>query len=70
MGQKMRVGTVTNHTSPLADNHRLEERETGGRAVLHDQEFTYSVIVAENHPPYAGGRWKLRLSTSIAHFFR
>lgn len=25
-------------------------RMTGGRAVLHDQELTYSVIVSENHP--------------------
>jgi lipoate-protein ligase A len=25
-------------------------RPTGGRAVLHDQELTYSVIVAESHP--------------------
>jgi lipoyl(octanoyl) transferase len=39
------------------DFKRLEEhgigfvrRMTGGRAILHDQELTYSVIVAENHP--------------------
>ncbi|WP_379134921.1 biotin/lipoate A/B protein ligase family protein [Paenibacillus sp. sgz500958] len=25
-------------------------RSTGGRAVLHDQELTYSIIVSENHP--------------------
>jgi len=25
-------------------------RMTGGRAVLHDQELTYSVVVSENHP--------------------
>jgi lipoate-protein ligase A len=25
-------------------------RATGGRAVLHDKELTYSVIVSENHP--------------------
>ncbi len=25
-------------------------RPTGGRAVLHDQELTYSVIVSEDHP--------------------
>lgn len=28
----------------------LVRRLTGGRAVLHDQELTYSVIVPENHP--------------------
>jgi len=28
----------------------LVRRLTGGRAVLHDQELTYSVIVSEDHP--------------------
>ncbi|RBW70589.1 lipoate--protein ligase family protein [Bacillus taeanensis] len=28
----------------------LVRRPTGGRAVLHDQELTYSVIVSEDHP--------------------
>lgn len=28
----------------------LVRRLTGGRAVLHDKELTYSVIVSENHP--------------------
>ncbi|MFD1017596.1 lipoate--protein ligase family protein [Thalassobacillus hwangdonensis] len=28
----------------------LVRRQTGGRAVLHDQELTYSVIVSEEHP--------------------
>ncbi len=27
----------------------LVRRQTGGRAVLHDQELTYSVLVSENH---------------------
>ncbi|MGN8644464.1 lipoate--protein ligase family protein [Gracilibacillus sp. HCP3S3_G5_1] len=33
-------------------NHGIElvRRLTGGRAVLHDQELTYSVIVSEEHP--------------------
>ncbi|WP_089740075.1 lipoate--protein ligase family protein [Gracilibacillus ureilyticus] len=31
-------------------NIPLVRRLTGGRAVLHDQELTYSVIVSENHP--------------------
>ncbi|MFD2617824.1 lipoate--protein ligase family protein [Terrilactibacillus laevilacticus] len=29
---------------------RLVRRPTGGRAVLHDDELTYSVIVSEDHP--------------------
>lgn len=29
---------------------QLVRRLTGGRAVLHDKELTYSVIVGENHP--------------------
>ncbi|MDN7242649.1 lipoate--protein ligase family protein [Planococcus sp. N028] len=28
----------------------LVRRQTGGKAVLHDQELTYSVIVSEEHP--------------------
>jgi lipoate-protein ligase A len=30
-------------------------RPTGGRAVLHDQELTYSIIVAENYPGMPSG---------------
>jgi len=30
-------------------------RPTGGRAVLHDQELTYSVIVSEGHPKMPSG---------------
>lgn len=30
-------------------------RITGGRAVLHDEELTYSIIVDENHPLMHGG---------------
>ncbi len=30
-------------------------RTTGGRAVLHDDELTYSIIVGENHPLMQGG---------------
>jgi lipoyl(octanoyl) transferase len=32
------------------NNLGLVRRPTGGRAVLHDQELTYSVIVSEDHP--------------------
>ncbi|WP_219914583.1 lipoate--protein ligase family protein [Thalassobacillus sp. CUG 92003] len=30
--------------------YQLVRRQTGGRAVLHDQELTYSIIVSEEHP--------------------
>ncbi|UOQ95760.1 lipoate--protein ligase family protein [Halobacillus shinanisalinarum] len=30
--------------------YELVRRQTGGRAVLHDNELTYSVIVSEQHP--------------------
>lgn len=30
--------------------YELVRRQTGGRAVLHDNELTYSVIVSEDHP--------------------
>ena len=36
-------------------------RPTGGRAVLHDQELTYSVIVAEDHP---------QMPTSVTEAYR
>ncbi|UFJ42943.1 lipoate--protein ligase family protein [Brevibacillus humidisoli] len=36
-------------------------RPTGGRAVLHDQELTYSVIVSERHP---------RMPTSVTEAYK
>lgn len=33
----------------------LVRRLTGGRAVLHDKEITYSIVVREDHPLMAGG---------------
>ncbi|WP_173917100.1 biotin/lipoate A/B protein ligase family protein [Halobacillus sp. Marseille-Q1614] len=32
------------------NGYQLVRRQTGGRAVLHDDELTYSVIVSESHP--------------------
>lgn len=40
---KIDVNNVEKH------GFELVRRQTGGRAVLHDQELTYSVIVSENH---------------------
>lgn len=47
-------------------------RPTGGRAVLHDQELTYSVIVSENHPrmPNSVTESYRVLSTGLMHGFR
>ncbi|MCY3771442.1 MAG: biotin/lipoate A/B protein ligase family protein [Gemmatimonadetes bacterium] len=38
------------------DGHGIElvRRITGGRAVLHDQELTYSLVVRESHPALGG----------------
>ncbi len=33
----------------------LVRRPTGGRAILHDQELTYSVVAAESEPRVSGG---------------
>lgn len=33
----------------------IVRRPTGGRAVLHDRELTYSVIASKNHPRFPGG---------------
>ncbi|MFG6149630.1 lipoate--protein ligase family protein [Halobacillus sp. B23F22_1] len=32
------------------NGYELVRRQTGGRAVLHDDELTYSIIVSEDHP--------------------
>ncbi len=41
---KIDVDSVKSH------GYELVRRQTGGRAVLHDNELTYSVIVSEQHP--------------------
>ncbi|MHB1127871.1 MAG: lipoate--protein ligase family protein [Bacillota bacterium] len=43
-------------------------RITGGRAILHDQEVTYSVVAREEHPLLPGGIQEtyLRISTCLA----
>lgn len=47
-------------------------RETGGRAVLHDQELTYSVAVPESHPamPHSIKEAYLVISRSLLEGFR
>ncbi|WP_432776869.1 biotin/lipoate A/B protein ligase family protein [Brevibacillus gelatini] len=47
-------------------------RATGGRAVLHDQELTYSVIVSEEHPRMPSGvteAYKI-ISLGLLHGFQ
>ncbi len=46
----------------------LVRRLTGGRAVLHDDEVTYSVVAREDHPLMAGGIRPsyLRLAEALA----
>lgn len=39
-------------------NIPIVKRPTGGRAVLHDRELTYSLIAPLNHPRFAGGLQK------------
>ena len=52
------------YSQPIADvdQHHLHERRwdivrrpTGGRAILHTDELTYSVIVSDDNPHVAGG---------------
>jgi len=42
-------------TALKAKGFGLVRRLTGGRAVLHDKEITYSIVVKEDHPLMAGG---------------
>lgn len=47
-------------------------RPTGGRAVLHDQEITYSVVVREDYPgmPHTVTESYKVISTGLLHGFR
>lgn len=43
-------------SSSLQDNKiPIVRRITGGRALLHDQEITYSIVADTNHPLFLGG---------------
>jgi lipoate-protein ligase A len=44
----------------------LVRRPTGGRAILHGDELTYSVIGTENDPPLAGGVLESYCNLSLA----
>ena len=44
----------------------LVRRPTGGRAILHGDELTYSVIGAENDPRLAGGVLESYCNLSLA----
>lgn len=39
----------------LADGYHMVRRPTGGRAVWHGDELTYSLVAREDHPLVAGG---------------
>lgn len=49
LGYFQRLHDEINIEAVKDQNIGLVRRLTGGRAVLHDKELTYSVIVAENH---------------------
>jgi len=50
----------------------LVRRPTGGRAVLHDRELTYSIIVSESHPLVPAGVTEAYrvFSSGLLHGFR
>lgn len=50
----------------------IVRRQTGGRAVLHDQELTYSIVVPETHPvmPHSVKEAYLVISKSLLEGFR
>lgn len=50
IGYFQQVHKDINLQSVLNQNLGFIRRPTGGRAVLHDQELTYSVIVSESYP--------------------
>lgn len=50
IGYFQRIERDINIEQVKAQNIGLVRRATGGRAVLHDDEITYSVIVKEDHP--------------------
>jgi lipoate-protein ligase A len=50
IGYFQRVEKEINLDAVEKHGYGFVRRPTGGRAVLHDQELTYSVIVSEEHP--------------------
>ena len=66
LGRLQPIGDI-NEAQVLALGYEIVRRPTGGRAILHTDEFTYSVAAAMNHPLMHGGVMDayLRISNAL-----
>ena len=53
MGMSQRISSV-NEARCAADGVGVVRRSTGGLAILHTEEFTYSISLPADHPIAAG----------------
>ncbi|MEN8209306.1 MAG: biotin/lipoate A/B protein ligase family protein [Candidatus Fermentibacteria bacterium] len=54
IGKLQRTEREINRERLLADGYGLVRRPTGGRAVWHETELTYSIVARTDHPAVAG----------------